>query len=164
MSAVLRWPVSLALLLYQSVVLALAQIWTNKVRAFLTTLGILIGGAAVSAVIALITGMQERVIAEFEKFGANKLMISPQWRKQDFRDGGRWNVVFKPTDFDQMLRFCPSVENYTRDVGLGDDSDEPAILDDGQSPNLVPSHEPERLFEFLVGPDADEVLGVHIPD
>src|SRR6476661_536795 len=44
-----------------------------------------------------------------------------------------------------------------RDVGLGDDADEPAVLDDGQPPNLVAGHESERLFEVVVGLHADEV-------
>ena len=37
---------------YQAIVLALRQIWANKTRSFLTTLGIIIGVASVTAVIA----------------------------------------------------------------------------------------------------------------
>ena len=33
------------------------------------------------------------------------------------------------------------------DVGLGNDADEPAVLDHGQPPNLVACHQLERLFE-----------------
>src|SRR5882724_5065386 len=43
------------------------------------------------------------------------------------------------------------------DVGLGNDADQPAVLDDGQPPNLVPGHELERLFEVFVGLNTDEV-------
>jgi hypothetical protein len=43
------------------------------------------------------------------------------------------------------------------DVGLSDDADEPAVLEDGQSSNLVVGHEFERVFEILVGLDTDEV-------
>src|SRR6188472_501940 len=43
------------------------------------------------------------------------------------------------------------------DVGLGDDADEPAVLHDGQPPNLVAGHESECLFEVFVGLDTDEV-------
>ena len=39
-------------LLFQTVVLALGQIWANKVRAVLTCLGIIIGVGAVVSVVA----------------------------------------------------------------------------------------------------------------
>src|SRR5688500_16535076 len=78
MTDVLRLPLALLLLFYQSIVLALSQIWANKIRGILTTLGILIGVAAVSAVITLITGMKQRVLSEFEAFGTNKIFISPR--------------------------------------------------------------------------------------
>src|SRR5215203_2644430 len=119
MTTVLRLPFALLLLFYQSIVLALSQIWANKVRGILTTLGILIGVAAVSAVIALIDGMKTRVLAEFESFGTNKLYIQPHWRKYDRTHGGRAAVVFKTTDFDHLLENCPSVVSFTREVGLG---------------------------------------------
>src|SRR5829696_2000363 len=113
MVSVLRLPLAFALLLYQSFVLALSQIWANKVRGILTTLGILIGVAAVSAVITLITGMKQRVLSEFEAFGTNKIFVSPDWP----RTGGSrisWRqVMFRLTDFDDMLQHCPSVARFT---------------------------------------------------
>src|SRR3954471_2940117 len=120
MTAIVRFPFALFILLYQSVVLALSQIWANKIRGVLTTLGILIGVAAVSAVIALIAGMRDRVLAEFEEFGTNKLSIQPRWIHGRYSYEGRWKVVFKPSDFDDMLEKCPSVASVTRDVGMGD--------------------------------------------
>ena len=113
-------PLRLAMLLYQSIALALAQIWANKVRGILTTLGILIGVAAISAVIALIAGMRDRVLAEFEDFGTNKLAIYPRWVHGKFNFDRRWKLVFKTNDFDDLLEKCPSVASYTRDVGMGE--------------------------------------------
>jgi putative ABC transport system permease protein len=114
MTDVLRLPFTLLLLLYQSIVLALSQIWANKVRGVLTTLGILIGVAAVSAVITLITGMRQRVLSEFEAFGTNKIFIEPHFP----RSGGQrisWRqIMFRLTDFDELLDHCPSVARYTR--------------------------------------------------
>ena len=50
-------------------------------------------------------------------------------------------------------------------VGLGDDADEPAVLlADRQAPDLVPRHEPQRLFERLVGIDRCEVAGHDLAD
>ncbi|MGB7159982.1 MAG: ABC transporter permease [Tepidisphaeraceae bacterium] len=116
----MRLPLALLLLLYQSIVLALSQIWANKIRGILTTLGILIGVAAVAAVIALIDGMRQRVVAEFEAFGTNKLFISPRWRQSDVHRRDAWlTVVFKDNLFDQMLERCPSVESFAREAGYG---------------------------------------------
>jgi hypothetical protein len=36
------------------------------------------------------------------------------------------------------------------DVGLGNDADEPAVLDNGQPPDLVAGHEFERLFVVCI--------------
>src|SRR5687767_6929749 len=119
MTNVLRLPFALLLLFYQSIALALAQIRANKFRAVLTTLGILIGIAAVSSVIALIDGMRQRVLTEFESFGTNKIYIEPKWRQVDRARGGRSKVVFKTSDFDDLLEHCPSVVACVRQVGLG---------------------------------------------
>src|SRR5687768_7416981 len=101
--SILRAPLVLAILLYQSFFLALSQIWANKIRGILTTLGILIGVAAVSAVIALITGMKQRVLNEFEAFGTNKIFIEPHWPRSG-RSNVSWRqIMFKLNDFDDLL-------------------------------------------------------------
>src|SRR5688572_13691007 len=101
MRDIVRLPLAFLTLVYQSIALAMAQIRANTFRAVLTTLGILIGIAAVSSVIALIDGMKQRVLAEFESFGTNKLYIEPKWRKADLHRGGRPKVVFQASDFEQ---------------------------------------------------------------
>ncbi len=113
MMMILRWPLSLLVLLYQSVVLALSQIWANKVRGILTTLGILIGVAAVTAVISLITGMKQRVLDKFEAMGTDKVFIGPHWPESG-RSNLSWRqIMFRLGDFDEMLEHCPSVARYT---------------------------------------------------
>src|SRR5215212_3439951 len=111
MSEIVRLPFALVILLYQSVVLALSQIWANKIRGILTTLGILIGVAAVSAVITLITGMRDKVLDEFEAYGTNKIFVGPNWP----RSGNySWRqIMFKLSDFDNMMQHCPSVAHFT---------------------------------------------------
>jgi putative ABC transport system permease protein len=112
-TTLLRFPATLAMLIYQSIALALAQIWANKIRGILTTLGILIGVAAVSAVITLISGMKQRVLDQFESFGTNKIFVEPH-----FPHGGgskvSWRqIIFRLNDFDDMLEHCPSVSRFT---------------------------------------------------
>src|SRR5215213_2954421 len=67
----------LPVLLWQSAMLALGQIWVNKTRSILTTLGIVIGVSSVTAVIAVLTGLKANVLSEFETFGTNKIFVLP---------------------------------------------------------------------------------------
>jgi len=64
-------------LVYQSVYLALGQIWANKTRSILTTIGIVIGVASVTAVIAALTGLKMKVLGEMESFGSNTIYVYP---------------------------------------------------------------------------------------
>ena len=70
---VLRLILGFVGLLVQSVFLALGQIWARKGRAILTTIGIVIGVASVTAVIAAHTGLRANVLADFESRGVNKI-------------------------------------------------------------------------------------------
>jgi len=61
----------------QSLWLAFSQIWANKTRSVLTALGIIVGVASVTAVIAALTGLKTKVLTEFESVGAARLYIFP---------------------------------------------------------------------------------------
>ena len=63
MKAFLAAPLVFFRLLYQSVYLAVGQIWANKMRSLLTTVGIVIGVASVTAVIAALTGLKAKILA-----------------------------------------------------------------------------------------------------
>ena len=119
MLSLLRLPFALPMLMYQSIVLALSQIWANKVRGILTTVGIMIGVAAVSAVIALITGMKQRVLNEFEAFGTNKIFIEPHWPRSGRANVSWRQVMFRLSDFDDLMTHCPSVAGFSRQHGEG---------------------------------------------
>ncbi len=79
-------------LLTQTVFFALGQMWANKVRALLTTLGIVIGVFAITATIAAAGGLKGFVLDEFSKFGATKVFI---WgnRPDELRDKLSWTDV-----------------------------------------------------------------------
>tara|TARA_R110002072_G_scaffold42064_3_gene117414 strand:+ start:14908 stop:16173 length:1266 start_codon:yes stop_codon:yes gene_type:complete len=62
-------------LVLQSLFIALAQVWANKARAFLTSLGIIIGVLGVTVVAAGLDGMQGYVLNQFEGIGAKKMWI-----------------------------------------------------------------------------------------
>ena len=119
MASLIRLPLAPLVLIYQSIALACSQIWANKVRGLLTTLGILIGVAAVSSVIGLITGMRDRVLSEFDAFGSRRIFISPRWPEKARHNVSYEDVVFKNEDFDDLLAMCPSVDSFTRNAGYG---------------------------------------------
>ena len=104
-------------LCWQSAFLALGQIWANKVRAVLTTIGIVIGVASVTAVIAALTGLKENVLSEFQSMGTNKIFIRPAVPEGQKR-AIRWaDLRFDAELFDGLLDHCPSVKAVSRQVG-----------------------------------------------
>jgi putative ABC transport system permease protein len=62
---------------FQILRVALRAIWRNKMRSFLTTLGIIIGVAAVIAMMAIGAGAKKRVEEAFAAMGTNLLIILP---------------------------------------------------------------------------------------
>ncbi|MEQ9095321.1 hypothetical protein AY599_11720 [Leptolyngbya valderiana BDU 20041] len=100
-------------LLMQTVVLAMGQIWANKVRSLLTTLGIVIGVAAVVATVAAIEGLRGFVLAEFETFGATKVYIDGDV-PQSKRAVMSWRDAALTTDeLDAIVEHAPSITAIT---------------------------------------------------
>ncbi|MFI4882929.1 MAG: ABC transporter permease [Phycisphaerales bacterium JB064] len=96
-------------LLMQTVVLALGQIWANKVRSLLTTLGIVIGVAAVVATVAAIEGLRGFVLSEFETFGANKIYLSGNVPR-DKRGQINWrDVALTERELGAIVEHSPAV-------------------------------------------------------
>lgn len=62
-------------LLWQTVFLALGQVWANKIRAVLTALGIIIGVMGVTGVGTLLNAMEDYVLEQFEGIGAKKMWV-----------------------------------------------------------------------------------------
>ncbi|NLW02811.1 MAG: FtsX-like permease family protein [Clostridiaceae bacterium] len=60
----------------ENVKMALSSIWANKMRSFLTMLGIIIGISSVIAVVSLGQGGQHTITGEFEKIGTNTVAIN----------------------------------------------------------------------------------------
>ncbi len=113
--ALLRYPLTLTFLLYQSVVLAITQLWSNKFRAMLTTVGIIIGVASTTVVIAALTGLEKNILSEVEQFGTNKVFINISFPSYGPKKDAYWNdLAFRISDFDQLLPDAPSIRCFTR--------------------------------------------------
>ncbi len=120
MRALIRAPIVFISLLYQSIYLAIGQIWANKTRSMLTTLGIVIGVASVTAVIAALSGLKAKILTQVQSFGTNTIFISP--RRPDsgpLQHASWWQIRFEPEQFDNMLEHCPSVARFGRQTWVG---------------------------------------------
>src|SRR5437764_400144 len=115
MTAILRAPIVLLVLFYQSAILALAQVWANKMRSLLTALGIVIGVTSVSTIIAALSGLQKTVVNRLESFGTNNMFVFPDRPDTGTKRRLTNNAIFfKPSDFDGILEHCPSLRTLGR--------------------------------------------------
>jgi putative ABC transport system permease protein len=105
----------------QAIALALAQIWANKVRSALTTLGIIVGVASVTAVIAALVGLRTKILNEFESFGASRVLIFPDRPEDAPRNLYPWDEIrLKPAEVEAIAARCDTVKAITpiTEVGL----------------------------------------------
>jgi len=109
-----RLPLAIFALILQSAFLALGQIWANKTRSILTTIGIVIGVASVTAVIAALTGLKTNVLTDFENLGTDKMFVEPDYRGPSKRNPRGYFFGLHAADFDGMLDHCPDVRAFTR--------------------------------------------------
>ncbi len=100
-------------LLFQTVFLAVGQIWANKIRSVLTTLGIMIGVAAVTGTVAATDGLRHFVLNEFETFGAKKVYIDGTLPRNQWHTG-RWREVqITEREIDAIMTRCSSITRIT---------------------------------------------------
>ncbi|MBI5867762.1 MAG: ABC transporter permease [candidate division Zixibacteria bacterium] len=62
----------------ESVKIALAALWANKLRTTLTLIGMIIGVATIIAIVSLITGMNQYVAAEIDQLGATTFIVDKE--------------------------------------------------------------------------------------
>jgi putative ABC transport system permease protein len=100
-------------LLLQTVVLALQQLWANRVRATLTTLGIVIGVASTIAIVGGTTGLKAFVLKEFESFGATRFVVFPRNPREAPNRFSPQQVQLKYREALEIAKQCPSVLRMT---------------------------------------------------
>ncbi len=120
MRQVIRFFVALIRFLYQSIHLAVAQIWANKMRSILTMLGIIIGVASVTAVIAALSGLKAKILTQVETFGTNMIWVSPtRPERGPMQHANFWELRFKLHHFEDLLEHCPSVSRFGKQCDGG---------------------------------------------
>jgi putative ABC transport system permease protein len=100
-------------LILQTVVLAISQIWANKVRSILTTLGIIIGVAAVIGIVSATDGLKQYVLREFESFGARKVFIDGYLPRKLRGRMSWWQTELKIPEVQAIMRHCTSIDKFS---------------------------------------------------
>ncbi len=96
--------------LSSTVSVALKALMRNPTRALLTTLGIVIGIAAVITMMEIGNGSSHSIKASIEKMGANTILVIPgASRRGGVSQGAGSRMTLTPQDCEAILRECSSV-------------------------------------------------------
>ena len=97
---------------YRTIRTALRALRRNPMRAMLTTLGIIIGVAAVIAMMEIGEGSSKAIQRSISSMGANNLLIMPGTAASGGVSFGAGSVMtLTPQDCDAILRECPAVRS-----------------------------------------------------
>ena len=91
----------------QSIKMSLQNIKSNKMRTFLTTLGIIIGVAAVISLITIVNGVIDSVMGQFSSLGAGTLSVSITGSA--LKSGLTENDLANIEELDNVAGISPSV-------------------------------------------------------
>src|SRR5512142_2647215 len=96
--------------LWQSLKIALRALRVNKTRSFLTMLGIIIGIAAVIAMVAIGTGASKMISDQIASIGSNLLLVLPgSVTSGGLRTGSGGTQTLTYDDAKAIKTECPSV-------------------------------------------------------
>ena len=97
-----------------TILVALKALRRNPTRALLTTLGIVIGIAAVIAMMEIGNGSALSIKQSIEKMGANSVLIMPNNRRVGgISKGSGTSNSLTPADAEAIGRECPSIAYYS---------------------------------------------------
>jgi len=99
-------------MILQSLKISLESLWANKMRSFLSMLGIIIGVGAVIAIVSVGTGSTQQVTSSITDLGSNMITIYPRTPRGQ---GGQINNISSQEKFslelaEYMDKFCPSIK------------------------------------------------------
>ena len=104
---------------------ALEAVQHNKLRASLTSLGILFGVASVIAMLAIGKGAEAEILAQMRLLGSNNVMITPLVEQkegpateQDEKDVKKYSPGLTYADAQAIARVIPSVETASAEIVL----------------------------------------------
>jgi len=103
------------MLFFDLIKMALRSLVANKLRTFLTTLGMVIGVAAVISMISIGEGAKKSTLGTIAKFGTNIISIKPGEKKSRHVRGGRVTTL-KLKDSQAVRKFVPNITGVAPQV------------------------------------------------
>jgi putative ABC transport system permease protein len=106
--------------------IALEAVIANKLRSFLTALGIIFGVAAVIAMLAIGNGAQEEILEQIKLVGVNNIIVSPvvEQTEENLADEGgkKEQKKFSPgltlQDAESIKKIVPGIVNISPEIML----------------------------------------------
>jgi putative ABC transport system permease protein len=92
-----------------SIASALRAIIANKLRSFLTMLGVVIGVGSVIAMIGIGEGTKKKSLENIEVMGTNMLTVVPNWQRGGQSMGAGSNTTLKDEDVAYLKRMVPQI-------------------------------------------------------
>lgn len=97
--------------------IALKALNNNKMRCFLTMLGVIIGVGAVIAMLAIGQGSKNSIKAQISEMGSNMIMIMPgAERRGGVRQSSDDMQTLKPADYEAIVNQATTIANITPSV------------------------------------------------
>ena len=97
--------------------IALRALWVNKMRSSLTMLGIIIGVSAVIIMLAVGTGISQKISGQISSIGSNLIIVVPGSSTQGgIRMGGGSQSTLTKDDADAIARECSAVSAVAPDA------------------------------------------------
>ena len=98
-------------MILQSLKIALESLWANKMRSFLSMLGIIIGVGAVIAIVSVGTGSTQQITSRIANLGSNMITIYPRTPRGQGGtvSSGSSQEKFSLELTEYMEKFCPSI-------------------------------------------------------
>ena len=97
---------------FETLKIAIRSLYSNKMRTLLSMLGIIIGVAAVIAIISIASGSRAQVTSSISDMGSNLITISPGFRRGRFgRFGSSAENIFTMELAEAIIAYCPSVKS-----------------------------------------------------
>lgn len=125
----------------ENVNMALAAVWTHRIRSLLTILGIVIGITTVVTVSSLLTGLKKGIVTFFEEFGPNNIFVNrysgdpsaPPRQKEARRK------PLRPDYVEVIRRLSPSTEDVSLQLFI------PGFIGRNPLTARVPGYESDRV-------------------
>jgi len=109
------------MLIFENIILALTAIKSNKMRSFLTMLGIIIGISSVIAITSIGASAKGAVGKEFEAYGMNNMYLYLNWEMT--QDGVDESDLIAPEDIEALqARFADDIQYVVPNVNGSSDT------------------------------------------